>query len=74
MQDWQISLKKDLFKLCVYSIPSLHKLKSPWAEQGCQMVSFQTKNPCSGMYILEDLRMENVVIFSGHLAYFIGIW
>jgi hypothetical protein len=35
-------------------------------EQGCQMVCFQTKNP----NILEDLGMENAVIYSGHLEYF----
>jgi hypothetical protein len=38
-------------------------------DQGCQMVSFQTKYSQYG-YILEDLGMENVVIYSGRLAYF----
>jgi hypothetical protein len=33
--------------------------------QGCQMVSFQTKKYQFG-YILEDLGMENVLIWSGH--------
>jgi hypothetical protein len=45
--------------------------------QGCQMVSFQTKN--SNLYIntFGGLGMENVVIFSGHLDFvyvcFMGI-
>jgi hypothetical protein len=33
---------------------------------------FQTKNPNFGN-ILEDLGMENVVIYSGYLEYFMGI-
>jgi hypothetical protein len=36
------------------------------------MVSFQTKNPSFG-YILEDLGVENVVNFSGHLEHFTTI-
>jgi hypothetical protein len=42
-------------------------------EQGCQMVSFQTKNSKFGQ-ILEGLRWENVDIFYGYLELFKGIW
>jgi hypothetical protein len=38
-------------------------------KQGCQMVSFQTKNSQIGC-ILEDLGIENVIIYSDHLEYF----
>jgi hypothetical protein len=40
--------------------------------RGCQMVSFQTKNPTLGIF-LQDLGMENVVVHSGHLEYFTTI-
>jgi hypothetical protein len=40
--------------------------------QGCQMVSFSDQKSKFG-YILEDLGMENVGIFSVHLEYFTTI-
>jgi hypothetical protein len=41
-------------------------------QQGCQMVSFQTKNPNFGK-ISEGLKLENVDIYYGHLEYFTAI-
>jgi hypothetical protein len=40
---------------------------------GCQMVSFSDQKSQFG-YILEDLGMENVVLYSGHLKFFTTIW
>jgi hypothetical protein len=41
--------------------------------QGCQMVSFLTKNPDLGKFC-EGLWLENVATFYGHLEYFADIW
>jgi hypothetical protein len=43
------------------------------AVQGCQTVSFETKNPDLGKF-LESLRLENVYIFNGHLEYITDVW
>jgi hypothetical protein len=55
--------------------PTTHKLQSP--EQGCQMVSFQTKNSNLGKFGRALHRLENVdifYIFYSHLEYFTDIW
>jgi hypothetical protein len=36
-------------------------------DHGCQMVYFQTKNTILGIHILEDLGIENAVIYSGNI-------
>jgi hypothetical protein len=41
---------------------------------GCQMVYFQTKNPCLGIHIMEGLGIDNVDILCGHLKYFTTVW
>jgi hypothetical protein len=49
-------------------------MKAAIAEQGCQMVYFQTKNPTLGKFYIEGLRLEIIAKFYGHLEYFRDTW
>jgi hypothetical protein len=46
------------------------RLEKKHREQGCQMVSFQTKNPKLGKFWRVLHRLENVNIFYDRLEYF----
>jgi hypothetical protein len=50
------------------------KLFTQGGEQGCQMVSFQTKNPNLGKCLRALPRLENVDILYGHLQYSTNTW
>jgi hypothetical protein len=52
---------------------ALNCIRSDVAEQGCQMVCFQTKNINLGKFWMTLHRMENVEIFYGNLEHFSDI-
>jgi hypothetical protein len=49
-------------------------------EKNCKVIlsrvarGFRLRPKCQFVYILEDLGMENVGIFDGHLVYFMAVW
>jgi hypothetical protein len=57
--------------ICMYIVPSMYICAM--AEQGCQMVCFQTKNPNLGKF-WRVLDWKKLGIFYGHLEYFMDIW